>query len=288
MTIPKIPIDLKISELHWKYLLWAIGKGKNVLLYGMSGSGKTLAAMKAAEAMGKKDKFFKLNLGSTQDPRSVLIGNTHLVKDQGTLFNESAFIRAIRTEGSVILLDELSRCHPDGWNIILPILDPIQRCVRLDEKEDSELVKVADGVSFISTANIGTEYTSTRIMDRALMDRFPVKIEIETLDAEEEYDLIFSKYPNLDKEDIKCISQISYEIRSEFKKPDSRITSYISTRTSVEMGEMLDDGFSINEVLENVVYSTFSGDGGDTSERTFIKQLCQKYVSGKKLPKKLF
>ena len=51
MAIPKIPVDLKINESHWKYLLWAINKGKNVLLYGMSGSGKTLAAIKAAEAI---------------------------------------------------------------------------------------------------------------------------------------------------------------------------------------------------------------------------------------------
>jgi MoxR-like ATPase len=288
MELPLPPEDLKIKDVHWKYLLWGILKGKNILLYGMSGSGKTLSAIKAAEAIGRSDKFFKINLGSSQDPRATLIGNTHLKKDEGTIFHESGFIKAIRTEGTIILLDELSRCHPDGWNILLSALDPIQRYVRLDEKEDSEVVPVAKGVCFISTANIGAEYTSTRIMDRALMDRFSVKIEIEPLSMDEEFDLLANNWKSVDIEDLKVVCLINSEIREEYKKSDSKITTCISTRIANEMAEMLNDGFDLMEILDNVVYSAFSNEGGDASERSFIKKLCQKYIGGKKLPKKLF
>ena len=288
MELPLPPKDLKIKDSQWKYLLWGILKGKNILLYGMSGSGKTFSVIKAMEALNRKDKFYFINLGSCQDPRSTLIGNTHLKKDEGTVFHESSFIKAIRTEGTVILLDELSRCHPDGWNILLSALDPVQRYVRLDEKEDSEIVKVAKGVSFISTANIGAEYTSTRIMDRALMDRFSVKIEIEPLDMKEEYDLLKNKWKGIDEDDLKIVCALNNEIRSEYRKPDSKITTCISTRIANEMAEMLQDGFYLSEILENVVYSAFSNEGGDTSERSFIKKLAQKYIGGKGLPKNLF
>ena len=56
------------------------------------------------------------------------------------MFAESSFIKAIRTPNSIILLDELSRAHPDAWNILMTPLDPLQRYVRLDESEDSEVV----------------------------------------------------------------------------------------------------------------------------------------------------
>ena len=49
----------------------------------------------------------------------------------------------------------------------MTVLDGGQRYLRLDEAEGSPIVNVAEGVTFIATANIGNEYTSTRVMDRA-------------------------------------------------------------------------------------------------------------------------
>ena len=51
----------------------------------------------------------------------------------------------------------------------MTVLDGGQRYLRLDEAEGSPIVNVADGVTFIATANIGNEYTSTRVMDRAIL-----------------------------------------------------------------------------------------------------------------------
>jgi len=120
------------------------------------------------------------NLGATQDPRSTLIGNTHYNKDSGTYFSESLFVNAIQQENALILLDELSRAHPEAWNILMTVLDYGQRYLRLDEASGSETVKVAEGVTFVATANIGNEYTSTRVMDKALMDRFTI-VEMDVL-----------------------------------------------------------------------------------------------------------
>ncbi|NCX06127.1 MAG: hypothetical protein EBW68_10165, partial [Actinobacteria bacterium] len=98
-------------------------------------------------------------------PRGTLIGNTHFSKDAGTYFNESAFVKAIQTPNTVILLDEVSRAHPEAWNILMTVLDPGQRYLRLDEAINSPTIKVHPTCAFIGTANIGSEYTSVRVSD---------------------------------------------------------------------------------------------------------------------------
>ena len=132
-------------------------RGKNIMMTGQAGCGKTMAAKSLVNALDRPDFYF--NLGATQDPRASLIGNVHFDKGKGTYFSESLFVKAIQTENAVILLDELTRAHPDAWNILMTVLDQGQRYLRLDEADGQNTIKVADGVTFIATANIGNEYT---------------------------------------------------------------------------------------------------------------------------------
>ena len=285
------PKSLVIDDLKWKYLCRSVLRGKNTLLVGPTGCGKTLAAQSVADVYAEDSSFFYFNLGSTQDARSSLIGNTNFNKESGTIFNESTFVTAIRKTGSIILLDEISRAHPDAWNILMSVLDPIQRYLRLDEKRDSEVVKVADRVTFLATANVGNEYTSTKIMDRALMNRFSVKIEMNPLDKENELKFLLDKFSISDPTEISILTslvEIADHTRKAVKQEDARLSNFLSTRDSVEMAELVIDGFSLTEIAENVIYPNFTSDGGTESERTYIKQLVQKYEVDTSLPSQLF
>jgi len=42
---------------------------------------------------------------------------------------------------------------------------------------------------------------------------------------------------------------------------------------------LLYDGFGLDEAAEVTIYPQFTDDGGIDSERTFVKQLIQKYIT---------
>ena len=269
------PNGLFIEELKWKYLLRSAVRGKNILMTGPTGCGKTLAAQSLVKSLKRPDYYF--NLGATQDARATLIGNTHFNKENGTFFSESAFVKAIKTPNAIILLDELSRAHPEAANILMTVLDAGQRYLRLDEAEGSPIIKVASGVTFIATANVGGEYTATRVMDRALMDRF-VQIEMDLLDKENELALLKFKFPEADEYSLNALAEIADTTRQLIKTDASKISTIVSTRVNVEAAGLIYDGFTLFEAANIAILPYFSNDGGLDSERVFMTQLLQKYI----------
>ena len=259
------PSNLVMNELKWKFLIRSAVRGKNIMMTGPSGCGKTMAAKALVKAMDRPDFYF--NLGATQDPRATLIGNTSFNKETGTYFTKSTFVRAIETPDAVILLDELSRAHPDAWNILMTVLDETQR-----------YLKVAEGVTFVATANIGNEYTSTRVMDRALIDRF-TNIEMDVLDKAQEGGLLKALYPTVDETLLDNLAEVSHITRIEAAGDEARLSTHVSTRTAVEAASLLHDGFSLEEAAAVTLLPRFDSTGGLESERTYVKQVLQKFLA---------
>ena len=269
------PKGLVMNSLKWKYLIRSAVRGKNIMMTGPAGCGKTLSAKSLINGLDRPNFYF--NLGATQDPRATLIGNVHFDKKKGTFFSESLFVKAIQTPNAVILLDELTRAHPDAWNILMTVLDYGQRYLRLDEADGQTTVKVAEGVCFVATANIGNEYTATRQLDKALLDRFTV-IEMDTLSDEEEHGLLAYMFPTVDSDMLQNVAKIAFMTRTESLTENPRISSGGSTRTSVEIAGLLFDGFSLEEAADITIYPQYDADGGVDSERTFVKQIVQKFI----------
>jgi len=268
------PRGLMMKELKWKYLIRSAVRGKNIMMTGPAGCGKTMAAKALVNCLDRPDFYF--NLGATQDPRGTLIGNTHFEEGKGTYFSESLFVKAVSTPNAVILLDELSRAHPDAWNILMTVLDYGQRYLRLDEKDGQNTIKVAENVTFIATANIGNEYTSTRQLDKALMDRFTI-VEMDMLDDIEEKELLTYMFPNVNTTTLENVAKLAHLTRVDAKRETAKLPFGISTRTTVELSGLLYDGFSLEEASEVSIYPQYDDAGGADSERTFVKQLVQKF-----------
>ena len=160
----------------------------------------------------------------------------------------------------------------------MTVLDENQRYLRIDESPGTPTIKVAKGVVFIATANVGNEYTGTRVMDRALIDRFVI-IEMPVLGLKDEMKVIKFNHPDLAAGYVKAIGEIAHASRLQVADEDEgKLTVMLSTRMSVEIGGLLLDGFLMKEAAEVCIYPFFSPAGGVDSERTFIKQLVQKHL----------
>lgn len=279
--IQKDAIDLKprelfMDDLTWKYLVRNIVRSKNTMMCGPTGSGKTQTVKWVAEALNRP--LFKFNLGATQDPRGALIGNTHFASEEGTFFNQSPFVKAIQTPNAVILLDELSRANPEAANILMTVLDDGQRYLRLDEAEDSPVVKVNPTVTFVATANIGVEYSATRVMDRALKDRF-VPITMEYLSEDDEFSLLKLLFPNVSDHNRRMVAKAVTKVREDVRSEDGQLTHNLSTRHSIDMASLLNDGFTIHDALELIVWPQYDTDGGMDSDQSYAKKLIQAIIT---------
>ena len=109
------------------------------------------------------------------------------------------------------------------------------------------------------------------------MDRFTI-VEMDVLSDEEEHGLLTYMFPHVDGELLKAVSEISHLTRVESKSDAGKISSGISTRTSVELAGLMFDGFGLDEAAEVTIYPQYPDDGGVDSERTYVKQLVQKYI----------
>ena len=104
-------------------------------------------------------------------------------------------------------------------------------------------------------------------------------ISAPVLNQEEEAGLLHYMFPSVDKDILNNVASISDLTRVEALSESARISSGVSTRTSVEIAGLLFDGFSLLESADITIYPQYDSSGGVDSERTFVKQIVQKFVT---------
>jgi len=103
-------------------------------------------------------------------------------------------------------------------------------------------------------------------------------VEMEPLNVDDETRLLKMTYPTLSDANVKAIAGIACMTRQQVRSEDPKVTTSMSSRLTVEMAGLIHDGFSLLEAAEVCIYPFFSDAGGTDSERTFMKQLVQKYA----------
>ena len=204
------------------------------------------------------------NMGTMIDPISGLLGVHRLVQG-GSVFDYAKFTQDIQ-KPCIILLDELSRAPLSCNNILLPCLDSRRELpVDIAGGNGARNIKVHPDCVFIATANIGSEYTGTSQMDRALVDRF-FMAEIEYMDVDNETKVL-SKRCDIEEKDARIIVETARTVRNLFSKGE--VSNTLSTRETLGAGRMVSDGWSVLEAMERNFLPYFEGTKAE-GERSVI------------------
>ncbi len=240
-----------------------VSKEQNVLLTGATGCGKTTLCKEIADELNMNCVI--VNCGSTQDARTTLIGY-HTLQDGTTKFEKSHFINAIQEENTLIILDELSRASDDAYNILFPLLD-FRREIHIEET--NETIKLADGVKFISTANVGLEYSATRSIDRALQDRFMI-FNVPYLTGKELKNYIKDTEGTEVAAGMKNLCKVYDYTHQQYE--NSRISAKMSPRMILNCCCLVGT-FTDAQIMNNVLLSMFEQDSSSiTNDANIIRE----------------
>lgn len=251
--VPEIDKDgFFVRDEDWYLLIRNIVTKTATMLTGPSGCGKTELVSLVARKLGLEVCVY--NMGTMIDPIAGLLGVHRLVQG-GSVFDYAKFTQDIQ-KPCIILLDELSRAPLSCNNILLPCLDSRRELpVDIAGGNGARNIKVHPDCVFIATANIGSEYTGTSQMDRALVDRF-FMAEIEYMDTDNETKVL-SKRCSIEPEDAKIIVETARTVRNLFMKGE--VSNTLSTRETLGAGRMVADGWSVLEAMERNFLPYFEG-----------------------------
>lgn len=247
---PPIETGFYVEPRIWEFLVRNIIQHKNTMLIGPTGTGKTEIIMKICETLGLDCHIY--DMGSMQDPLTDLLGS-HRLENGSSVFDYAKFVEDVQKPG-VILLDELSRAPLMTNNILFPCLDVRRQLpVEIADSHHDRVIKVHPECTFIATANIGSEYSGTNEIDAALLNRF-LPLQLDYLPANIEQEILTIR--------TKIDSQSATEVVARFNTirmayNENRISKTVSTRELIACGELIADGFTVNEALDFVVCQKF-------------------------------
>lgn len=258
LKIPSIGSEgFYVDSDVWYLLMRNIQNQVNTMLIGATGGGKTELVLLACKKLGISCSVY--DMGSMYDPVAGLLGVHRLQKGGVSVFDYAKFTRDISKPG-VVLLDELSRAPVITNNILFPCLDSRRKLpVEIAGGEDLREIEVHPECCFIATANVGVEYTGTMSMDRALVGRF-FPIELSYMPPEQE-NKVLVKRCGISISDATNIVKVANSLRNMYNKQE--ISSSISTRETLMVGDLVADGWDLVRAMELVLLPLFEGTRSD-------------------------
>ena len=263
---PTVDSDgFSISDDNWRLLLRNILTGTNTMMIGPTGTGKTELVMLACRKLGIECNVY--NMGTIFDPISELLGVHRLVGGSST-FDYAKFAKDVQKPG-VILLDELSRAPVTTNNVLFPCLDS-RRVLPVDMAggDDLRVIPLHPKCVFVATANVGSEYTGTMSMDRALVGRF-FPLELGYMESEEEKKVLVKRH-GISESDARNIVTVAATVRS--KHAATELSSSLSTRETLMAARLISDGWSAQKAMELTFLPLFEGTKVE-GERAVVMQI---------------
>lgn len=259
--------DLK-AVFNALYQRTKLGHRPKALVAGPAGCGKSSLAREFAARTGRP--FFEFSVPNIRESRDWF-GSKGIGDDNRPKWFESLFVRAIRTEGAVILLDEVNRCATGVANVLLPLLD--HRASTYFE-EMNQTITCARNLTWFGTCNEGRKFGGTFALDAAFKDRLSTRVEVTYLPPETEANLLVQR-TKISKPDALRLVEIANITRtlSESEEADA-LDHALSTRALIEAAHMLAcGGPKAKKTLLFTVANHYPAHGGESSQRAKVLSL---------------
>ena len=264
---PKHSRDLCIPQRKWEFLCHTLYLGKYPFLLGPKGCGKSSVAMELADAM--EMDYFGFDMGQAFKPKKMFVGGLVIGDEGKTLAVRSEFFKAFTSDRpTLIFLDELTRIPMVAANFLMTILD--RRQSYLYDEDSGVRYNKGTNVQFVAAGNTGFAYVSTQRLDSAFEDRF-IKVQLDYLTPEEEAALMMQRYPLVKASAAAQLAEIARLLRQADQK--EALTVSLSTRQVLDAAAYLQLGYSVREVVEEVILTNYVIAGEQLVARSLVQMV---------------
>lgn len=239
--------------------LCAMGRGRNIWLYGPAGTGKSSFAEQLAARTGRPFALIPCD-DTTEAPE--LVGMT--VPHQGSVrWQDGVLTAAMRVPHNIILIDEPTVARAGA----VMVLQSVLASGVLSIKETGEVVRAAEGVRFVVADNTngtggGTSegYEGTRRMNRATLDRFASFLRVDYMAPEAEA-LALVAHTSCTRQ----LADVLVECAGLTRK--ARVTHAIGLRRLIAWAEALTDGLDMRTAFEVAILNSCARDDREPTEQ---------------------
>jgi MoxR-like ATPase len=235
--------------------LTQVARGRNVMLYGPAGTGKTEWAQQLAARTGRPFALISCDNGTDA---ATLVGMTVPDAAGGVTWQDGQLTRAIKTPGCVVCLDEPSVARPGALFVMQNVLANRVLFVA----ETGARVPVASGVVFIATDNTnGTGggarrgFTDTNRLNTAFLDRFGVRVKVDYLPSDRETDILVG-YTGCTRELAQLL--VSAATLTRAAADNQTLSEGIGFRRLLSWAELLMDGIDAENAFRSAVLNCAS------------------------------
>ena len=212
-------------------MAWAISSNLPLLLIGETGVGKTLSVRHLAHMT--KNGFRRVNLNgmTTVDE---FVGKL-MINEKGTYWVNGILIEAMEA-GDWLLIDEINACLPEIAFCLHSLLDD-DRMIVLSEF-DGRIVRPHTDFRLIASMNPheNRRYGGTKPLNEALLDRFPVTIQMDYLPFDVEVEVTLHQSGNEDRDLVERMVRVAHDVREAMK--NEKVFSTFSTRRLIDWARM--------------------------------------------------
>ena len=265
--VPKGISFINNNDVAENILLGALNN-MSVLLQGQAGVGKTTIIKWLTQET--YNNYYRVQLNGTVDT-DMFVGKW-ILKNGDMYWIDGALTKAMKN-GYWLVLEEINSCLPEILFVLNQVLDD-DRMLVLEDK-DGEIVKPHKDFRLFATMNPTEDYAGTKELNKALIDRFSIMINIDYPDDETEREIIYLR-AGINNNLISSIKEVKVDVLDrmlEFankirkKNKKGELLFNCSTRQLINWAKTL-KYFDIKKGAEITILSK-----ADNEERKLIRDI---------------